>query len=217
MNRILRFFLKSFYYLLYHQLAWTYDAVAYLVSGGRWFGWGNEIDTFLTGSTVLELGFGTGHHLIDLYRKGYSFYGMDSSSQMAALARKRLNFGKNEPTLVQGNSDSMPFNNECFDSVLAIFPSEYIFQLWTISETARVLRPDGRLVALLSVKFCPTSQCNRFLSFTYSFFKQNPPDELQISKFLQRLSQYELNGKCFWYEFEDYELLFLICNKVNYD
>ena len=57
-NLLLRFF-----HLLYHQLAWAYDAVSAAVSLGRWQDWGAAALPFVNGASVLELGHGPGHLL----------------------------------------------------------------------------------------------------------------------------------------------------------
>ncbi|MCS6844103.1 MAG: hypothetical protein NZ528_07260, partial [Caldilineales bacterium] len=45
---------------LYNEFAWAYDAVAWLVSGGRWDRWRRLALDYVVGQPILEVGFGTG-------------------------------------------------------------------------------------------------------------------------------------------------------------
>jgi ubiquinone/menaquinone biosynthesis C-methylase UbiE len=81
--------LRPVYYLLYHQLAWTYDFVTSVVSLGRWSDWVQSALPYLNGR-VLEFGFGPGHLLPSLSENNLPAFGLDESRQMAHLARHLL-------------------------------------------------------------------------------------------------------------------------------
>lgn len=132
------------YHLLYHQFAWTYDVVAWLVSGGLWRRWILAVLPALQGR-VLELGFGTGHAQLALANRP-AVAGLDASPQMAAIAAARLRRGGFQPRLVRGLAQALPFPAAAFDTVLATFPAEYILDPATHDEIRRVLAPGGRLV-----------------------------------------------------------------------
>ena len=51
--------------------------------------------------------------------------------------------------LSEGLAQQLPFQ-ACFDTVVATFPSEYIFDPCTIKEIYRVLVPGGKMVILLT-------------------------------------------------------------------
>jgi ubiquinone/menaquinone biosynthesis C-methylase UbiE len=53
-----------------------------------------------------------------------------------------------EPLLVNGYAQFIPFSPSSFDQVAATFPAEYFWDLRTLQEVARVLRPGGTLLAL---------------------------------------------------------------------
>lgn len=147
--RILFSLLRFLFSLLYHQLAWTYDLVAAVVSLGRWQDWVLTALPHLEGR-VLELGFGPGHLQIALHQKGVQVFGLDESRQMVRQATGRLKKAGVPLRLSRGYAQSLPFPATAFDRVVATFPSEYIFDPRTLSEVWRVLAPGGRLV-LVSV------------------------------------------------------------------
>jgi|WetSurMetagenome_2_1015567.scaffolds.fasta_scaffold154350_3 ubiquinone/menaquinone biosynthesis C-methylase UbiE len=142
--------LRVIYDLLYHPFAWSYDLVAGFVSFGQWIGWVEAIIPLVQGSKVLELGFGPGHLQMRLVLKGFQVYGLDESPQMTRQASRRLRRNGTAVNLVRGLSQNLPFDS-LFDTVVATFPSEYIFDPKTMGEISRVLLPEGRLIILLSV------------------------------------------------------------------
>jgi ubiquinone/menaquinone biosynthesis C-methylase UbiE len=145
MHSLLRFFFK----MLYHQFAWSYDLVAGLVSLGRWKEWVESVLPWL-GGRVLEIGFGPGHLQVVLHRRGLAAFGLDESRQMCRLAHRRLAKKGFVPNLIRGLGQNQAFEADAFDTVVATFPAEYIFDAHTLSETSRVLKPGGKLIIVLS-------------------------------------------------------------------
>lgn len=145
--RLIQILLRPIFFLLYHQFAWTYDFVAALVSLGRWQDWVQTALPFLSGR-VLEIGFGPGHLQVTLNENKILAFGLDESRQMARQASRRLHHNGAIPGLSRGYAQNIPFAGEVFDSVAATFPSEYIFDLQTLTEIRRVLIPSGQLVIL---------------------------------------------------------------------
>ena len=78
-NTLPRRVIKFGFHLLYHELAFTYDAVAWLVSLGQWQAWGRTALDRVRGPRVLEIGHGPGHLLIALARSGRQPIGIDLS------------------------------------------------------------------------------------------------------------------------------------------
>jgi ubiquinone/menaquinone biosynthesis C-methylase UbiE len=72
---------------------------------------------------------------------------MDESTPMGGIAKRRLG---NSHKLVRAIAQKIPFASETFDSLVSTFPSEYIFDMQTLSEAHRVLRSRGRLIVLLA-------------------------------------------------------------------
>lgn len=103
--------------------------------------------------TVLEIGFGTGHALIDLAGRLSAdgrVFGIDISPGMLAVAEKRVKdsgFTDRVALQVAGATD-LPYDDDFFDVVflsftLELFPEEEIPLV--LGEISRVLRPGGRL------------------------------------------------------------------------
>ena len=126
---------------LYHELAGAYDPISWIVSGGKWSGWRNEILTHITGKQVLELGFGTGELLIALHRCGFTVYGLEPSQAMHKITTRKLQQqGLLRIPRVCGVAQHLPYPSNYFDSVVATFPSGYVFDPNTLVEVKRVLR-----------------------------------------------------------------------------
>jgi ubiquinone/menaquinone biosynthesis C-methylase UbiE len=146
--RLFQLLFRAFFYLLYHQFAWTYDFVAAAVSLGRWKNWVRGVLSYTEGHRVLELGHGPGHLQQSLNEKGWLAFGLDESRFMGRLARRRLVHNSLPVRLSRGYAQSLPFADQCLDCVLSTFPSEYIFEPRTLTEIRRVLVPGGRFVLL---------------------------------------------------------------------
>jgi len=140
--------------LLYHQLAWAYDFVAWLVSFGYWQRWRLHALNYLKAGSVLEIGFGTGSLLIALKARGYDVTGLERSSDMQQVTNRKLQRRGLCVKRVSGNTRSMPFLDGCFSNVLSTFPAKYILSETTLREIRRVLDNKGRLVITgISVSF----------------------------------------------------------------
>jgi ubiquinone/menaquinone biosynthesis C-methylase UbiE len=141
-----RWFLRFAFHLLYYQLAWTYDLVAWLVSFGQWPAWRRTATLFLQDGPTLELGYGTGGLMADMAARELAPVGLDLSPYMARLARRRLLRQRAIPRLVRGQAQQLPFPDASFANVVATFPTEFILDPATLTSLARVLRSNGRLV-----------------------------------------------------------------------
>ncbi len=161
-------FMRFFFHLLYHPLAFTYDLVAAIVSFGGWKDWILSILPFIAGTRILELGHGPGHLQRILLNRGLFAAAIDESAQMGTLAKRRLG---NAHKLTRALTQKIPFASESFDSILSTFPSEYIFDMQTLSEAHRVLRNGGRLIVLPVA--IPKS---RFLRWLYKITGESPSD-----------------------------------------
>ncbi len=144
-RRLLRFGFR----LLYNEMAWTYDAVSWVVSLGEWRAWGCSAIGHLNappGSRVLELAHGTGHLQGALRSAGYASIGYDLSRAMGRIASHRLRLRGITPDLVRGYAQQLPFSAGSFAALICTFPTEFIVDPATIAEAYRVLQPGGRLV-----------------------------------------------------------------------
>jgi ubiquinone/menaquinone biosynthesis C-methylase UbiE len=140
--------LRAFFDLLYHQIAWVYDLVAFVVSLGYWKSWVYSVIPQIQGGKILEIGHGPGHLQVAFAARGYPVFGLDESAQMGNIAHRRLRNSSYSPRLARGYAQNIPFPKDCFQHVVSTFPSEYILDPNTIAELHRVLIPGGSLVIL---------------------------------------------------------------------
>lgn len=106
-----------------------------------------------TGEVLLEIGFGTGHGIQALAQsvgETGKVYGIDLSSKMLELTRKRINEAglSNRVALLCGDAVELPYASQKFDAILISFTLE-LFDTpeipLVLRECLRVLRNDGRL------------------------------------------------------------------------
>lgn len=126
--------------LLYHQYAWMYDRVSWLISLGRWRGWQAISLELLEGKRILELGFGTGNLLLDIRQMGFDVVGVDLSPQMQQIVRNKMKQRVITCPTVLAQAQELPFPDAYFDSIVATFPAPFILSTKTLAECARVLK-----------------------------------------------------------------------------
>lgn len=176
LRSVRRRFLKFGFYLLYNPLAFTYDAVAALVSLGQWQTWAETAVSRVRGSRVLELGHGPGHLLIALARSGrLQPIGLDLSPNMIKQARQRIRRSGLSIPQVRCRVQALPFRSGVFDSVVATFPTEYIADPATLYEIQRVTNERGRLVVVAGVQLGRQQPGTRFIDWLYRVTGQNEP------------------------------------------
>ena len=193
MKTLLRFFFR----LLYHQFAFTYDLVAATVSFNRWKDWVMSVIPFLAGNRILEIGHGPGHLQRALLSRNLVAVGIDESRQMGCLAKRNLirgtlpqsqrsqttapsQFAYTQTNLTRGLAQQLPFSNETFDTVLATFPAEYIFDSQTLAEARRVLVPGGRFVILPGALITGRGMLDRLLAWVFRITGETPPNLSEI-------------------------------------
>ncbi|MGD0002905.1 MAG: methyltransferase domain-containing protein [Anaerolineaceae bacterium] len=205
-------FLRAFFRLLYHSFAWSYDAVAWMVSLGRWNDWVNSVIPFIQGSRVLEVGHGPGHLQVDLARKGLPAFGLDESRQMGRQAFLRLNKIM-QPKLTRGRAENLPFPAESFEAVVSTFPTEYIVQPATLNEISRVLEPGGELVILLAAWFSGRGWLERAAAFLFKLTGQVPSAKNQYQYLLQPFLVAGYIPRLEWINQHSSRLLLIIAEK----
>jgi demethylmenaquinone methyltransferase/2-methoxy-6-polyprenyl-1,4-benzoquinol methylase len=135
------------------------------------------------GEKVLEIGFGTGHEILDMLQLVGNtglVAGIDISQNMLAVTQRKLaNTDIDEKTLDLrvGDATALPWADGSFDAVyssftLELFPENDFAPLFT--EVMRVLKPGGRIggVSMATVK--PGKHAS-FLEKTYVWMHRHFP------------------------------------------
>lgn len=112
----------------------------------------NELGIGTAGSQCLDIGTGTGVLPRNMYSYGTHFTGMDISPNQIRMA-KELSNGMNIDYVI-GNADTLPFENECFDSVSAAQCWRYFDKEKLVPELYRVLKPNG-IFAIIFMQWLP--------------------------------------------------------------
>jgi enediyne biosynthesis protein CalE5 len=104
------------------------------------------------GENVLDLGTGTGAvtaRAAPIVGARGQVVGVDISPEMLNLARERMAVqGLTNVVLLEGSGENIPADDHAFDVVLCSLSLMYVIDRAAAArEIARVLRPDGRLVA----------------------------------------------------------------------
>lgn len=208
--------LATFFQLLYHQLAWAYDFVAWCVSLGAWNKWVRSMTHHISGSKILELGFGPGHLQIALMRAGYFTCGIDESSHMARIARRRLNrLALSQSAIVRGRGESIPFVSGHFDTVISTFPPPYIFKVETIAEIRRILKHNGQMTILLAADLPGRNILVRSLRWIMRITGQIPPPGFNLDHITQPFEQQGFKVDAAWMSQREGNLLILTGWKID--
>ena len=195
--------MRFVFHLLYHPFAFTYDLVAATVSLGRWKDWVLSVVPLIEGNRILEIGHGPGHlqrALLTLRHgsgrdRNLLAIGIDESAPMGRLAKHNLRRALNsEPhsvtitpqsayaqiNLTRAVAQHLPFSNDSFDTVVATFPSEYIFASETLTEANRVLSPNGRFVILPGATLIGRRLLDRMMALLFRITGQTAPNVAEM-------------------------------------
>jgi ubiquinone/menaquinone biosynthesis C-methylase UbiE len=188
----MRTLLRFFFYLLYRPFAFAYDWVAAMVSLGRWKDWVLSVVPFVEGTRILEIGHGPGHLQRVLLSRQLFTVGIDQSPQMGHLAKRNLTrflHSQEIPTTSQSSPNAytqirltralaqhLPFPNDSFDTVVATFPAEYIFQPETLNEAYRVLVDGGRFVIMPGATILGRGIMDRLMALIFHITGQSAPN-----------------------------------------
>jgi ubiquinone/menaquinone biosynthesis C-methylase UbiE len=217
-----RWLIRLGFHLLYNQMAWTYDLVAWSVSFGQWSAWRRLALQFLQPGETLEVAYGTGAFFIDLLNAGYTPVGIDLSSYMARLAGKRLRRKNYALRLSQASVQALPFPSNYFANVVATFPTDYMLEDRTLSEIHRVLKhpapdkinPPGRLVVVAEGQLRGPWPLRPFIDWLYKLTGQR---DLPLYQPLNMLAVHNFEARWKMVEHEGVTARLLIADKFRAD
>lgn len=135
-----------------------------------------------SGERVLEIGFGTGHVLLELAQAvgpGGAVAGVDVSTGMHEVAARRVAAAgfTDRVALQLGEVPPLPYPDDSFDAVYTSFTLE-LFEPDTIplvlQEVRRVTVAGGRL-ALVSMDVTPSGEHESVLTHTYKWMHRHFP------------------------------------------
>ncbi len=96
---------------------------------------------------VLDLGCGTGRHLLFFSKKGFDIYGLDKSPKGLEIAKNWLDEEDLSAKLTHQRIDQkFPYENDFFDVVISIQVIHHNLMkdiIFTVKEIERVLKPKG--------------------------------------------------------------------------
>lgn len=124
------------------------------------------------GERILDIGCGTGNHLLLFYRSGFDVTGLDASPYMLDIARSRLG---DKASLKIGRAEDLPFEDNEFDLATLIITLEFLDDpLEALREAGRVARNKVFVGVLNSLSF--GCMCKRFYTlFHDSIFTEAHP------------------------------------------
>ncbi len=169
---------------MFDQIAPRYDLVNRLMTFGIDRQWRRRAVRSLAvghGHHVLDLGCGTGDLVAGVRDVGAGVVGVDISACMLEQGRLRLP----DADLVRADAQALPFAGGVFDAAISGFALRNFTAVASVlEETARVLKPGGRL-AILEVHV-PSSSARRIFFDVY--FKRVVP---QIGRLVSRGYAYQ--------------------------
>ena len=161
----------------YDKIAKVYDALAeHSEAPVRTAGL--EMLNMQAGQQVLEIGFGTGHSLIELARSvgpSGKVFGIDLSEKMVEISQKRADEeGMDERIeLSCGDALHLPYESESLDSIFMSFTLE-LFDTpeipLVLDECKRVLKPGGRIVVIGMLRVLPKGLVMEIFEWTHRHF-----------------------------------------------
>ena len=148
---------------------------------------------------ILDLGCGTGRHVIYFAKKGFDIYGFDISGTGVKYTKKWLKKDKlNARIIVHNMSKKFPYQNNFFDAVISvrvIHHNKLNIVRKTIKEIKRVLRTNGIIFIVV-----PTSK----MLLNKKYKKIAPGTYIHLDGKEKGLVHYYFNRKKIYEEFRKY-------------
>ena len=135
----------------YQRISGIYDLMEFLPEQ-KYLPWREKLWSLVTGPRILEIGVGTGKNM-PFYPPGKEITGIDLTPGMLARARKKAASLNLEVNLRLGDAQSLDFEEDTFDSVVATFVFCSIPDpILGLTELARVTKPGGQIILMDHVR-----------------------------------------------------------------
>jgi len=132
------------------------------------------IESLPKDSKIIELGCGSGRHLIPCAEKFNFTHGLDISEKMLEITKRKLNEKNLNISLIQGNVATLPFKDNSFDSGLFIATLHHVHpkekRLNTLIEVKRILKPGGTMLISVWNRYQERFLCYFILDFIKRIF-----------------------------------------------
>ena len=143
--------MKPWYETLFENYAKTYDNESFTKGTLGECDFIEKEISFNKSLRIIDIGCGTGRHVIELAKRGYNITGIDLSESQLARAREKAKEHKLEINFLQHDARNLPFENE-FDLALMLceggFPlmetDEMNFEI--LKNAAKSLKSPGKLI-----------------------------------------------------------------------
>jgi ubiquinone/menaquinone biosynthesis C-methylase UbiE len=167
--------------LLYHEMAFTYDAISWIVSLGQWRCWQRSVFSYLPeaeSGLVLEIAHGTGNLQLDLQTAHYQTIAYDFSAQMGQIAKSKVP----ATPFIRGMAQKLPFRDASFAAIVCTFPTSFIVDANTLREAYRVLHADGLMIVVLNGMLTGGGIVEQFLEWLYTITGQREGQHYSMEK-----------------------------------
>jgi ubiquinone/menaquinone biosynthesis C-methylase UbiE len=165
---------------LYGHGAVIYDRFTDWLFLGEWQRWQETVLPELPEvGLVVELGAGTGRFAERAASADRRWIAIDRSPSMLAVAARRAD----KASYVLASAHAIPLVSECAEAVVATFPTLYIVDPTVATEIRRILRPDGKVIVVLSGELAPDDWRRRWRwrALTLFYGKRNPTSESSLT------------------------------------
>ena len=160
---------------MFDNISPKYDLLNRILSGGIDIQWRKDVIKMVKAAkpeTILDIATGTGDLAIMMAKNtSAQITGLDLSAGMLEVGRKKVEAEglNNRVTMIQGDSENLPFEDNTFDCITVSFGVRNFENLEKgLSEIRRILKPGGTFV-ILEFSY-PTSFPMKQL---YTFYSKN--------------------------------------------
>jgi ubiquinone/menaquinone biosynthesis C-methylase UbiE len=150
-TRVRRSVLSRLFEFMYSAGRWLYDPLTAAFFGPAWHNWRRTVLPWVGSGPVLEIACGTGQLLQELAKRSTFVVGFDQSLPMLTPAARRSDW--NTIHVVNADACSIPFEDRSFQTVVSTFPASFVTRHDVLNEVARVLKPGGHFVVVVSARF----------------------------------------------------------------